>query len=75
MCNFTGWRNMWIRWSLNKCVKSKCFCEDVNLEYSQTGRFHAFTGRRNLEMCNFTGWRNMWMRWSLNKLCHVKVFS
>ena len=59
MCNFTGWRNMWIRWSLNKCVKSKCFCEDVNLEYSQTGRFHAFTGRRNLEMCNYTGWRNM----------------
>ena len=55
MCNFTGWRNMWIRWSLNKCVKSKCFCEDVNLEYSQTGRFHAFTGWRNLEMCDYTG--------------------
>ena len=62
---------------------SKCFREDVNLEYSQTGRVHAFTGWRNLEMCdytgwrnmcNFTGWRNMLIRWSLNKMCHVKVF-
>ena len=38
---------------------SKHFSENVNMEYSQTGPFHAFTGRRNLEMCDYTGWRNM----------------
>ena len=51
-----------MRWSLNKMCQVKVFCKNVNLEYSQTGSFHAFTGWRNLKMCDYTGWRNMWMR-------------
>ena len=54
---------------------SKCFREDVNLEYSQTGPFHAFTGWRNFKMCDYTGWRNMWIMWYLNKCAMSKQFS
>ena len=25
MCDFTGWRNMWIRWCLNKMCQVKAF--------------------------------------------------
>ena len=74
MCDYTGWRNMWMRWRLNKMCQVKCFREDVNLEYSQTEPFRAFTVWRNLKMCDYTGCRNMWIMWCLNKTCHIKAF-
>ena len=57
-----------------KCVIPKHFCAHVNVEYSQTEGFHAFTGWRNIKMCGFTGWGYMWIRWCFNKMCYVTAF-
>ena len=37
MCDLIGWRNMWMRWCLNKMCPVNLFSENVNMENSQTG--------------------------------------
>ena len=44
MCDFTGWRNMWMRWCLNKMCQIKAFqcrCESGILSNWMISCFHG----------------------------------